>query len=713
MSRYSRVAAVYRKELLNLLRDHRTMIAMVLVPVVLYPMLMLGFVRTMEIEQAALRQRQFVVEVNDEQTESDLARIVESVRQTRGQADEDIARFNLLVGNTRPEALGDDIQLHVTLDWTPRPWPYPRKLSVGIAYNEINVLSRTAMEELTHVLDRYGNLMTRKSLEALLPAGTIAQDPAESGVEQILHPVRIETSSAATEQQRGGWALGLIIPVILVIMTITGAIYPAIDVTAGERERGTLEALLATPAPILHLIVAKFLVVATIGLFAAGINVASVGATMHFGGLTETLAAGDNPVKFPIGALPIVVLCMVPFALLSSAVLVAVCSFARSFKEAQNYVMPVIIVSLIPAVIATLPSVRLEGIMLVLPVGNMVLLTRELFQQTSTWPQIVIVLLSTTLYAAAAIAIATRLFGQEAVLFTDAGSWKTLLRRRLFKPRYTPALSQALLLVALLFPAVFFVQQLLSDPDRVSFIDTMKKLASIQFLGMFIIVPVAITAWLKADIVNTFRLRMPPLRAWPAALLLGLSTWLVAIKLYGLQARVIPPSEAMREFAESVMPGLLAAPLGLVLLLMAVTPAVSEEMLFRGFVLSGVGSQQRKWTACIIVGVIFGVFHGILDKVPVTALLGVMLAYVCWQSRSIFPAMIVHAVHNAMPFIMTRYENLARRLGIEESQTDPTIDLPTHVWLSALVLCAAGLAIFASIKVQGSAHDYRRDVVDV
>ena len=155
--------------------------------------------------------------------------------------------------------------------------------------------------------------------------------------------------------------------------------------------------------------------------------------------------------------------CMVPFAMLSSAILVAVCSFARSFKEAQTYVTPVIILALVPAVAATLPSIQLKGIFLVVPVGNMVLLTRELFQQTWTWSQVVLVLLSTTLYAAAAIGVAARLFGQEAVLFADAGSYKTLLQRRLFRRSPAPGVMQAVLLMALLFPAAFYVGASFSD----------------------------------------------------------------------------------------------------------------------------------------------------------------------------------------------------------------------------------------------------------
>ena len=184
---------------------------------------------------------------------------------------------------------------------------------------------------------------------------------------------------------------------------------------------------------MLYLIVGKFLVVATVALITAVLNLGSVAATMQFGGITQMLTT-QKAVTFPLHVLPIILVCMVPFALLFSAILVAVCSFARTFKEAQNYMMPVIIAAMIPGFGAALPNVELKGIMLVVPVANMVLLTRELFQQTFTWSQVAAVLLSTTLYAAAAVAVATKLFGQEVVLFADAGSYKTLLRRRYLRP---------------------------------------------------------------------------------------------------------------------------------------------------------------------------------------------------------------------------------------------------------------------------------------
>ena len=117
-------------------------------------------------------------------------------------------------------------------------------------------------------------------------------------------------------------------------MTITGAIYPAIDLTAGERERGTLESLMSTPVNVLDLVVGKFLVVTTVAIMGATLNLASVTATVYFGGFDRVIATTGG--ALPIGTMVLILLCLIPFAVLMSAIMIAVCSFARTFKEAQN-----------------------------------------------------------------------------------------------------------------------------------------------------------------------------------------------------------------------------------------------------------------------------------------------------------------------------------------------------------------------------------------
>jgi sodium transport system permease protein len=642
----SRIGAIYRKELLDVLRDRRTLTAMIVIPVVLYPVVMLLVMRAAETEQVKLATEQFTVEVPSQTTAAQLADILREVSAQR-KSDDKTPRFDIQVGQTPSAEWGDRVHAQVELTVAPQPPPLPPQLSAKNSYNEVNIRSQTAMNELQNVLNAYRDILTRRALASLMPGDT----DRTVAVDQLLRPVEITAISTATERQRGGWALGHIIPIILVLMTITGAIYPAIDLTAGERERGTLETVMATPVPTMHLILGKFFVVATIGMITAALNVASVGATMQFSGITKALSA-EMPVQIPLSVLPIVLLCLIPFALLFSAVLLAVCSFARTFKEAQNYIMPVMVISLIPAFTTTMPSVRLERGMLVMPIGNMVLLARELLQGTFNWTQVAVVVLSTTLYAAAAIAIAAKLFGQEAVLFADTRSYRTLISRRFFEPADRPNASQALLLAAILFPASFYAQTLLADTTGEDFARMLGYLAIIQFVGLLVLVPVAYCTYLKIDAAQTLRLHAPSVRSIAAAILIGLSAWVIANEFASLQQHLVAQSKLMEEFNRKLIGELSGMPLPVVLVLIAVVPAVCEELFFRGFLLSGLGKSLGKWNAILLAALIFGIYHFIVDKLPITTLLGILLGYICWQTRSILPGMIVHALHNAVSVLL-------------------------------------------------------------
>ena len=682
-----RIRIIYRKELVDILRDRRTLTAMIVIPVVLYPVIMLGFLWLAQFEESRLKAERFVVAVDDESTRLELESILARVEADRQESSAHRTTFDVRVISQPMPGEDPGVQLHVALESVPAELPLPPRVAVHMTYNEVDIRSRTAMEQLTATLGRFGNLAARESVGAILER-VFPEAPARPDIDLVLNPVHVESLSLATDSQRGGWALGQIIPIILVLMTITGAIYPAIDLTAGERERGTLETLMATPVPPLHLIIGKFLVVATVGLLTAVLNLASVGATMHFGGLTRVLTA-DHPVQFPLHVLPIILLCMVPFALLFAAILIAVCSFARTFKEAQNYVMPVIIAALIPSMAVAVPTIRLQGAMLVLPVGNMVLLARELFQQTCDWTAVVIVLLSTSLYAVAAIALATRLFGQEAVLFVDTGSYKTLLLRRFLTPRTMPSLAQVLLLAAVLFPVSFYVQGALIGDTVERFVDKLQRVALVQFGILFLLVPIAMCVYLKINLRTGLRLAAPRWPAWLAALLLGASSWALAHEFILLQ----PQSDSMVEAARQIESQLKDAPVWLILLVMACAPALSEEVFFRGFLLTGLGTTLRKWPAIIAAALVFGVFHFMIDRLPLTALLGLVLGYLCWQSGSIWPGVLFHTLHNGSTILLSRFPAISAWLRIPASADPSPTHLPAHIIVTAAGLFLLGLIL--------------------
>jgi ABC-2 type transport system permease protein/sodium transport system permease protein len=219
--------------------------------------------------------------------------------------------------------------------------------------------------------------------------------------------------SAITVPAVKGVSLAALVPLILILMTITGAVYPAIDLTAGERERGTLEILVAAPVPRLGLLFAKYVSVLTVAVLTALVNLLTMLVTMQVSGLGAALFVhGDLSVLVILQLLALLLL----FAAFFSAVLLAVTSFARSFKEAQAYLIPLMLLSLAPGVLGMVPGLTLEGPLSVVPLVNIVLLARDLFEGTAEPAIAFVVIASTMLYALAAIATAARVFGAEGVL---------------------------------------------------------------------------------------------------------------------------------------------------------------------------------------------------------------------------------------------------------------------------------------------------------
>ncbi|MFH1748926.1 MAG: ABC transporter permease subunit/CPBP intramembrane protease, partial [Planctomycetota bacterium] len=455
MNRFSRISTIWRKEFVDTLRDRRTVIAMVLVPMVLYPVLMLGSLMAFEAQVGRLQQEEYTVAVADEQVAAWLRALIDEDEAHRREERAQRQRLALnqdgsaeeaaetgarqkpptyqieVFKNVREAVMAGDAHVGLLVVGTPLPTAEStHSIHAALIMDETEIRSQIATAGLDGTLKRINERwVARRIADYELP-------------EDFMHPMHLTQFSVASAEKRGGSVLGQIVPLILIIMTITGAIYPAIDLTAGERERGTLETLMAAPVPTVDLIAGKFVVVASIGMLSAVLNLLSIGGTIYLGGLGDILTQGQD-VSIPLHTLPLVLVVLIPLAIMFSAMLLAVCSFARSFKEAQNYVMPVMMAALIPAVIGILPGTELKGPLLIMPVTNIVILTRELFMGQIDHVAILWVTLSTCIYAGAAVAVAAKLFGQEAVLFADSASIRTLLQRRFFKVRQLPSAAQA------------------------------------------------------------------------------------------------------------------------------------------------------------------------------------------------------------------------------------------------------------------------------
>ena len=693
-----RIWFIYVKELVDILRDRRTLIAMIVVPMLLYPLLMLGSVQAISMQESSLRRDIVVVLATPDRGQKEfLERLIQRDKDALEEGaepasdgapdDEDRAqplRAEVCVATRDLKAMVRAREIHVGVEFPNYTTfdPDVGQVEVRPVYDSEEVRSDLAAKWLIEMLGRCAERERNRRCRLF--------EMPSSAVE----PIVIERDEIAT----AGSILSQILPLILVLMTITGAIYPAIDLTAGERERGTLETLMVCPVPVIQIIVGKFLVITTIAIMGAVLNLASISATVYFGGFQAALA-GSEDVSFPFAVFPIILLALIPFAIFFSAVMIAVCSYAHTFKEAQNYITPIILAALVPGGIAALPASKLAGAMLVTPVANMVLLTRELLLGASagrivggnvTWTALAWVLASTGLYAAAAVAVAAKIFGTESVIFADTGSIRSAFTRRLIRPSLRPSVSMASLVVALLFPAWFYLQtglQTAAEGDLVAFLCDIAIWMPLLFVGA----PLLVLLYWKVNVAETWRLSGGRLRFYVAGVLIGVAAWVPLHELFLLQAALLPLPEQLLAAETSFNAALESASPWPAILMVAVIPGMCEEFFFRGFLLSGIGSAARKWTAIIVSACVFGVFHFHFFKIPLTIVLGIMLGYVCWQSGSIWPAVLAHVTHNGFVIVRTHILDLNGPLGIDAE--NPLVHLPAEVIIPAVALTALALAL--------------------
>ena len=709
----SRVMTVFRKELADVLRDRRTLIATIVVPVVLYPLLMLLSLQAVSIQTTRVAEERVSIGVRDEATQAVLQGLLEEEKGAieKGEGGEEPASTQATPGAEGEEGTAEDareaptplmeradvavvedlrqavldrrIQAGVVLAVKDAERPLLTQVEAELVFQPEEIRSQSAANRLQDMLQRVSDARVEARLAEL------EVDP------RTIDPVQLKETRVSTP----GSLLSLILPTLLVLMTVTSAIYPAIDLTAGEHERGTLESLLVCPVPALDLVVGKFLTVATIGLLGATLNLASVAATAYFGGLGELLAASarsgggsDADGAFPWMALPIILLSLVPFSVLMAAILVAVCGCARSFKEAQNYITPVMIAVLMPAMVASLPGAKLEGLMLVLPVGNMVLLVRELLSGAPVPASaFATVIFATSAYAAAAVAIATQVFGKEQVMFADSVSLRALLSRKVARPRRLPALTLPALYAALLFPVWFYLQTLINQIAAGDVASLLRQTA-IFMPVFFVALPVALLWYWKIDVLETLAVRVPTARHLAAGVLFGLVMWVAAQEVFVLQQWLLPTPEAMLKMGEGMEATIREQPLWLMVLCLGLVPGVCEELFFRGFLQSGLSTSLKKWTVLCIVAATFALFHFFLFRFGITFVLGLVLGWLCWQSRSIVPGIVAHAIHNSQAVVSGKYPQWQKWMGIDEAR-EPFAHLPWHVLAVAALVFAVAWAL--------------------
>jgi sodium transport system permease protein len=397
------VGIVYRKELTEAIRDRRTVISTILVPLLLFPVLSVGFGSLAVV---------LVGKAKEETPKVMLRGGADSPEVVAGLKKLDKIEIVPETPDWKDQIINKEVRAAVEIPVGFQSDVAQQKSETVKIYNyEGELKSEFASDKIEKYLKDYSDTVVKDRLAAKnLPVG-------------MLKPFEFKRENVAPPEKVSGAAFGGIIGYMVILLCMTGAMYPAMDLTAGEKERGTMETILSSPISRTHLVLGKFFLILTAALGTAALSVLSMGISFnvlsHYTGKTEGGRAAAAGFILHLGPKTVasVFLMALPIAVLFSAVLMTIALFAKTYKEAQSYLTPMTFIVIVPAIASMLPGVELTSKLALIPILSTSLLCKELVAGTYHWNLIAVIFSSTCVYAAAALFIAIKMFQRESVLF--------------------------------------------------------------------------------------------------------------------------------------------------------------------------------------------------------------------------------------------------------------------------------------------------------
>lgn len=740
---WTNVKLIFFRELRDQLRDRRTLFTIFILPLMLYPLLGMSVFQVQQflkehaskvriVGTAALPEQpkliddgQFAPAVSSEQQNRLLTLELVQGGQASLEATKAAAERDIQAGvcdavvffppdfadrlsdfrETLPAVVEDRTVAESDLGGLTDEVPQPE-----IFFNTASDKSRIASDRVEAILRRWREAVVQENLRHSRIAAS------------AVRPFDIINTDVAEDVSKQAALWSKILPFVLLVWALTGAFYPAIDLCAGEKERGTLETLLSSPAQRSEIVWGKLLTVMTFSVATSLLNIASMTATGTFV-ITQlkSMAPAGAPIQLgppPLLALVWLTLALIPISALFSALSLAIATFARSSKEGQYYLMPLLVISLPLMMLPLLPGAELDLGFALIPLSGVMLLLRALIegQYLEALRYSVPVLGVTAVCCLLAIRWAIDQFNNESVLFReserfDIASWlRHLVRDREETPTAGEAIFCGLLLLVIRFFASFVA------PPPKSWGDLALTTLVLQYA--LIATPVLLMAiMLTRRPAKTLLLGRPSFAmTLPAAALLALLLHPLALWIGTLVEQVYPMNPQLEREISGVFQHLADAPLWQVLFVIAVTPAICEELAFRGFILSGLRRLGHKWGAIVLASIFFGLAHGILQQSLTACVIGVVIGYVAVKTGSLWPAMLYHVTHNSLSAIMGRLNADAitsRPVGswlFEKTPDSLVYSIPATVVMA--LLAAVVLWWFKSLPYTRSAEERLQEALD-
>lgn len=668
-----RMFTLFKRELTDILRDKKTLFMMLVVPIIIYPLLIIGMTFLMSSVMNSQAEKTYLVAFDEEdELAAKIADIIEN------NPDKLSYKLEIVQKSDCKKALeAGDIDIYVSKASDGR---------ISLCYLSAKDRSNTALDALTDAFEIYREELQKKRI-----------DEAGLDADYLLNPIHYEGEDLSSTEESVGNMIGSIIPFFIVTMILLGALYPSIDVTAGEKERGTLETLLTLPITNFEMIMSKFLAVSCIACASAILNVFSMGGAMAFLVSSSMSLAEDINLEIHyetfIPGILFTLVVMVFFALLVTAVCMCTCVFAKNFKEANNYVTPVMLIFMFGSYAAMIPDLELTAQTAAIPIVNVALLVEGLFQFQYNYGLFAIVLFSNVAYSLLAILILGKIYNSEAVLFSEGlSSVRIFTRRSEMKEKQMPGYGDLILLLCLVLLLIFYIG---------SFAQIKWGFGGVVIQQLIILLCPVLYAWyMKADAKKLFSIKKPGVSQVAGGVLFGIAAFLCAMIIGVLLVPFFPESaDGLTQLDDM----LTSQPAVVLILVVALMPAIGEELLFRGFVMGTLKNKCTGVIAVLVTTLLFAAYHMSLIKMFTIGIIGFGLTYAAYKSGSIVTSMCMHFLNNLLSVLITKYpKQMQHVLPVLFKESLSASDL--LLMIAVILICAAlGLLLLGCRKKKRTA----------
>jgi sodium transport system permease protein len=646
---------LFAHEVRMLMRDRRTVVFAVVIPIVIWPVIIFGSIKMSERRKEQLKATTFKYAIVG--LESDYARaLIQKGRENEQDSGTKEAQHFKYQEERVPDA--------------------SKALEAGTIHFYIEALSGKEADDLPRQKDsdedrgRFGGAPPSHSELALeqkrLPGVPLLridfkgdQDDSMAGLSRMrdllgrvqrserdailkkwgfpLDPRQLfaveDRNEASAGQMTGSW-VGRFLTFFFLMFMLSGGSVVAVDIIAGEKERGSLETLLTTAASRAEIVAAKQTIILVVAVAITLINVANTMVYISFRliKLPETFV-----LEAPPRVIVTFLLLFIPVAALVASVLLMLSAYAKSYKEAQLYFFPVYLLSMVPALASFLPGITLRSAIVVVPLANVSVAVREIMVGKFDWPMIAVVVVVMVASAAWAMRVSAGMLSKERLITASESDAADFAGGPTLFPRHV--LRWYGVIGALLFAVAANVPQLATFRRQLLFNEV------VLFLGASLLM----IRRYRLDFKEALALRPVKPAVWLATLLAIPSGSLVAVGVFRMASLILPvPDQMLEQFSKNLMPDTI--PAWQMIFFLAILPGICEEIAFRGTLLYGLRKKLRPVPLALTVGSIFGLFHVAFFRIIPIGFLGVILTAVALLTGSIFPCMLLHAGNNAFGF---------------------------------------------------------------